>query len=1319
MTTPISTKRHAHNVVLCYHGCVMHRADVLTFREHIDDWKAQISSLQRQGYTFVLPSQYLAWYEGTWTPAGPIACCHLDDGLASIAPICDWMVSESIPFGLAIIGRRQKMHEPDDGFASWVLLKGYVESGLAELMSHTYNMHHLALIQRGLAVDVGPVMEGPCWLDNGDVVYRGAADSRYYWDFSHVDGATWGFPLFGSDPYTGFSTTITSTLKLKAKWTGTLRVLRLWMALGRPYGGGYDAQVEIRINGTLRWSGTISPKDYGTRQQWVEREFYSILLDTWPTITAGSTYTIEFKTLNLGAAVGLIYVIPDFTGDFDCVTSCMGLSPAPDGATIAQRVHLADFPEGYPWPARPAIILADGTGASASDAQYQAYIEADLLANNAAINNWLKAEWTEQAQTYAGNPGSLGVIVIGGQYSDGTLADTKIAFDCPATHTARVVRIRNAGTAGFERYPLLMDVYIGESSAGPWTLLTRYASRWKTYKWEEIEIPATALTGGVRYWFRFQTVTANPWGGQSLQRVFIDSTFAADGNANCTYRISPLDHYVACVDFALDRRVNLPLQAEGSDMWPTSVMTASGEFIYPADRLNAVSNGWQWYYGTLAMVGNAYVETLSAAQLPAAAPVDMIYPFGAFYENGTGSVVAQNIKQVSAPLAAALTTAGMDSGFTIYPARYEPQGGLFREPSNRYTRHALGRYLVYGTASPQATLNHLDAFAGTLFQDAQHAGVRWQTSIEPDPAGNATIKHSVAALDFVAFDAWFLDGAGGIAKGKLNDGGTYLDYTPGTGSFAAGETITEATSGATAVVVWAQANIGTLRVSTVTGTWTGGLTFTGTTSGATGTGAAEGPQAFADDKTWLQSRGVRCLLILNNNLGTGEPDAVIGSHVVNSAATYVSLIVATCVDNGWDGITSNLEAIPAADRAAATAFYQQLATALHAAGKLLHATAPATTGTDYDADWWVGWCDINELAKVCDAVKVLTYTESGGGTAPGSASPAWHFAATVSWLQFHVFEVFWPRLLLGARAYGHIWNNPADINDVTYTTYADAMATGLLAAAEIVPSDGEATWTDGTRTCWFGTPETVMRSAQTAAQSGFGGVGIWKADDGDLYEHWPVWPQLGIDDMAVFSEERFPDDWAWFATGGAKFKTHITAGDSDHEDRISVGDIGLHRYSLSRTLHSQTELDLFLAFWRLRRGNFEGFRMKDWRDFTGTAQDLGSGDGTLTGFQLRKSYGNADALTGASSQVWRLIKKPLPGSVKVYLNGVQQLSGWTVNTATGLVSFAVAPASGVVVTADFEFDVPVRFVNDEPPLQFDPNFGLSSLSSLKFIEVRV
>ena len=50
--------------------------------------------------------------------------------------------------------------------------------------------------------------------------------------------------------------------------------------------------------------------------------------------------------------------------------------------------------------------------------------------------------------------------------------------------------------------------------------------------------------------------------------------------------------------------------------------------------------------------------------------------------------------------------------------------------------------------------------------------------------------------------------------------------------------------------------------------------------------------------------------------------------------------------------------------------------------------------------------------------------------------------------------------------------------------------------------------------------------------------------------------------------------------------------------------------------------------------------------------------------------------------------------MKVYLDGVEQLSGWSVDTTTGIVSFGMPPALGVEVSADFEFDVPARFDTD-------------------------
>lgn len=1185
MTVLASSKRQVHNLLLCYHGCVRTRADVLTFREHVDDWIAHLRHLQRVGYTFVAPSQYLAWYDGTWTPDGPIACVHIDDGLGGVEPICDWMADRGIPFGLAIIGRRQRKHEPEDGFAGWPLLRRYVDAGAAELMNHTFNMHHLAPVLKGGVVQTGPIMDSPAWTDTGDYVYIEPGDTRETWDFSHVDTGTLGFPLYGSDPFDGFATPITATLTVTPKWTGTVTVLRLWQALGRPYGGGYPAQVEVRVNGVLVWSGTIQPVQYATRAQWVEREMFWLELQTPFAVTSGTPVDIEFKTLNAGPAVCLIYLVPDFSGDFSAVSTCRALTQQTEPVADDVWPLITDFPAGYPWPGRAAIVLASGAGAAATDAEYEAYVTADLQTNNAAIQQWLRADWTPHAQAYVGDDTNLGTAELAGSQTGGAPIDAVIPFDCPATHVAEVLRWRNAGPLGDERYANLIDISISTSATGPWTPLVRYASRWRAFKWEEADIPATALTAGTRYWFRFQSMVPNPWNRRALQRVLIDKV----------------------VDVA------------AGDAWPAGV--------------------------------HAYLETMSADSGAADAPQQMIYPFGAFMEAGQGSVVAGAVSEASAPLQAALAAAGCDLGCTIYPARFERDGGTFREPGARFSRFTLGRQLMYGTSAPLTSLAGIDAYAGLMFADVQHGGVRWQVSIEADPAGNATIKRSAAALDFVAFDAWAFDGAGGIEPFPINDGGTY-DGIP-----------------------------------------------------------------YADDKTWLQSRGVRCTLILNNNLGTGEPDADIGSHVVNNPATYIPQIVAIAVDDGWDGITCNLEAVPAADRAAATSFYQQLAAALHAEGKLLHATAPATTGTDYDADWWTGWCDHDALARVCDAVKVLTYTETGPGTEPGSASPTWHFEATLAYLRTHVWEPFWPRLLIGARCFGHLWNARPGSTDADYVSYAAAVAEAVLADAPIQEADGEAYWTTATRACWFGSPHTMQRSVNAAARQGFGGVGIWKADDGDLYEHWPVWPQIGIEQMASFSEERFRDDWAWFATGGQGFKTLITEGDNLAESRLGINENGKRRYTLSREFTNQAEIDWFNSFWALRGGNRQGFRLRDWRDYKGINQALGVGTGSQLGFQLRKRYGNNDPDTGASSELYRTITKPKPTTVQIYVDGVLQPSGWTVNTTTGLVSFSVAPAAGKIISANFEFDVPVRFDNDEPPFSFDPSFGVTGLSGLRFREV--
>ena len=92
-------------------------------------------------------------------------------------------------------------------------------------------------------------------------------------------------------------------------------------------------------------------------------------------------------------------------------------------------------------------------------------------------------------------------------------------------------------------------------------------------------------------------------------------------------------------------------------------------------------------------------------------------------------------------------------------------------------------------------------------------------------------------------------------------------------------------------------------------------------------------------------------------------------------------------------------------------------------------------------------------------------------------------------------------------------------------------------------------------------------------------------------------------------------------------------------------------------------------------------------------------------------------ISGSNSYV-REIKKPVTGTVKIYLNAVLQSSGYTLDTTTGIVTFTTAPANTVVVSADFEFDVPVRFDTDALAVRADGP-GLFVWDAIPIVEIRI
>lgn len=196
-----------------------------------------------------------------------------------------------------------------------------------------------------------------------------------------------------------------------------------------------------------------------------------------------------------------------------------------------------------------------------------------------------------------------------------------------------------------------------------------------------------------------------------------------------------------------------------------------------------------------------------------------------------------------------------------------------------------------------------------------------------------------------------------------------------------------------------------------------------------------------------------------------------------------------------------------------------------------------------------------------------------------------------------------------------------------------------------------------------------------------------------------------------FSETRFPVDVSYGSAGGPEFSTDIVITHSGHEQRNSNWAEARLRFNVAYGVRSAEQLAEVIAFFRARKGQAEGFRYKDWTDFQGLAEVLGTGNGSNTQFQLVKHY-----VSGAT-QKQRVITKPVAGAVQAYVNGMAAAIS-AVNTSTGIITLASAPANGTTITADFEFDVPVRFATDRLSASLD-NYGVYSVRELPLVEIRI
>ena len=187
----------------------------------------------------------------------------------------------------------------------------------------------------------------------------------------------------------------------------------------------------------------------------------------------------------------------------------------------------------------------------------------------------------------------------------------------------------------------------------------------------------------------------------------------------------------------------------------------------------------------------------------------------------------------------------------------------------------------------------------------------------------------------------------------------------------------------------------------------------------------------------------------------------------------------------------------------------------------------------------------------------------------------------------------------------------------------------------------------------------------------------------------------------MFNESRLLDRVAYGSEFGHEYKTRITELSNGVERRNADWQRALGRYSVRYQNLDEDHHNLVVAAHHACMGALIGFRLKDWSDYKADNEYFALGAGEPTTYQLKKTYA-----LGSLSRV-REIFKPVFGTVSVNADGLPV--EFNLNYTTGKI--VINAAEGAVLTWSGEFDVPVRFSDDQMSFSIDSRSGGFILNS--------
>lgn len=264
---------------------------------------------------------------------------------------------------------------------------------------------------------------------------------------------------------------------------------------------------------------------------------------------------------------------------------------------------------------------------------------------------------------------------------------------------------------------------------------------------------------------------------------------------------------------------------------------------------------------------------------------------------------------------------------------------------------------------------------------------------------------------------------------------------------------------------------------------------------------------------WAQARRVGVLPRVNCQR-TATVHAILTDQAVRTR--WLDQLTALVADHGYDGVSIDFEAGPAADREALSTFVETLAGRMHAAGKRLTiAVSPKTA--DSLTHPRSGIFDYARLSQSADWLFVMAWGLHWSTSAPGAQDDAAWATRVADYVATMPLK---HKFVYGTNLYAMDW--PAGggtAHPATAYQYGDIVPRlpqlGASTQLDAATDNWHATYVDGdgvAHDVWYPDATTSGRRIRMAAARGLGGVGFWR---------------LGLEDQRLWDDPLLAPGASW------------------------------------------------------------------------------------------------------------------------------------------------------------------------------------------------